>query len=234
MKIILSPTKTQEIRRSNYLEDKELLYPHKTAILLRKLKNISKKKMKSLFKISDDLFEETYFLVENHDELPQFHAFEGFNGLVFKGLDKANYHEKEYQYIKEYVTILDAFYGVLEPGTLVRRYRLDFKVNIGLSLYRFWNIASYYKDEMIINLASKEYAKMLEGVPMINIEFLQEKKGELKNVATYAKQGRGIFLNYLIKNQITDIKQMKQFNLKGYSYNMEASSDENIIFSRVI
>ena len=77
------------------------------------------------------VFEQVYFNIENYEELDTFHAFEGYNGLVFKGLDKPSYKELEYQYIENHLFILDAFYGLLEPGTLIRNYRLDFKINIG-------------------------------------------------------------------------------------------------------
>lgn len=77
----------------------ELLHPHKHTILLRKLKFTSNKRLKSILKVSDDLLEQIYFNLVNYDENPYFHAFEGFSGLVFKGLDKASYQEKDYQYI---------------------------------------------------------------------------------------------------------------------------------------
>lgn len=106
-------------------------------------------------------------------------------------------------------------------------------MNIGISLYDFWDITPYFKNKLVINLASSEYSKMLKGVPMITIDFLQEKKGVLKNQATYSKQARGIFLNYLIQNQITSTEEMKQFQLEGYTFNQEASNNENMIFSRL-
>lgn len=234
MKIILSPTKTQVVAYSKFLESKDLLYPHKHAILVRKLKSIPKLKLKALFNVSDTLFEKVYFNVVNHEELLQFQAFEGYNGLVFKGLEKASYQEEEYEYITEHVRILDAFYGVLEPGSLIRNYRLDFKTNLGMSLYDFWKITPYFKDEIVVNLASSEYSKMLKGLPMIDIHFLEEKNGVLKNKATYSKQARGLFLNYCIQNQITTLEKMKEYQLDGYQYNQGASKADKIVFSRTI
>ena len=41
-----------------------------------------------------------------------------------------------------------------------------------------------------------------------------------------------MMLNYLIKNQITNVEEIKKFNEENYSFNSELSNENTIIFSR--
>jgi len=232
MKIIISPTKTQVEKNSNYLNDKEILFLKDHNKILSMLKKLTKKDIKKIMKIEKDLLDNTFNNIKNYNDLNDSHAFSSFDGLVFKGLLKDEYKDTEYRYIKHNLRILDAFYGVLEPGTLVKPYRLDMKMNIGVNLYKFWDIKPYFKDEIIINLASTEYSKMVEGCNLVNISFLQKKEDKFINLATYSKQARGKFLNYLILNKIENLKLMKKYNEDDYKYNELLSSESEFIFTR--
>jgi cytoplasmic iron level regulating protein YaaA (DUF328/UPF0246 family) len=70
------------------------------------------------------------------------------------------------------------------------------------------------------------------SVPMININFLQEKNGSFINQATYSKMARGRYLDYMIKNKIISIDKMKLFSSDNYQYNCELSDSSNITFTR--
>ena len=232
MKIIISPTKTQVESVSTYLKDKELLFLKDHKSILSRLKKLTKKDIKKIMKIEKEMLDNTYNNIKNYSNLTASHAFSSFNGLVFKGLDKDSYKEREYRYIENNLRILDAFYGVLEPGSLIKPYRLDMKMKIGINLYQFWDIKSYFKDELIVNLASTEFSKMVEGCNLVNISFLQEKDGKFVNQATYSKQARGKFLNYLILNKIENTKLMKKYNLDDYIFNQLQSTDTSLVFTR--
>ncbi|MCK5761986.1 MAG: YaaA family protein [Candidatus Izimaplasma sp.] len=232
MKIIISPSKTQKLARSSKLSDQSLIFPKKHNELQRRLIKLSKKELKKIMKIDKTLLDKTYNNIQNNANLPTFHAFESFNGLVFKGLNKEQYQIEEYDYIQKNIIILDAFYGILNPGTLIKSYRLDMKMKIGVNLYSFWDINGYFFDELIINLASNEFSKMITSKNIINISFLQYKNNSYVNQATFSKQARGQFLNYLILNQIVNINKMTQFNGNNYSYNTILSNEFNIVFTR--
>ncbi len=234
MKIIISPTKTQVEGFSEYLNDKELLFLDNHKKILSILKKLTKKDIKKVMKIDKDMLENTYNNIKNYHDLQSSHAFSSFNGLVFKGLNKDFYKETEYRYIENNLRILDAFYGVLEPGTKIKPYRLDMKMKIGVNLYKYWDIKPYFKDEVIINLASSEFSKMLDGCKLINISFLQYKDGKFINQATYSKQARGKFLNYLILNKIENTKLMKKYCVEGYIFNEMISNNDNLIFTREV
>jgi hypothetical protein len=232
MKIILSPTKTQIEHDHHNFKDQSLLFPKKHKKVLSVLKKLSKSELSKAMKISGDLLEETYKNIKSYKDLKESQAFDFFTGLVFFNLDRENYQEEEYDYIDRHVVILDALHGVLLPGTMVKKYRLDMKMKIGLDLYKHWQISDYFKDDLVINLASDEFSKMLSSDNMITISFLEYKKGTYKNLATYSKMARGKFLDYMIKNKITEIENLKLFNKESYSFNEELSTNINYVFTR--
>lgn len=232
MKIIISPTKTQVEKNSNYLIDKKMLFLKEHNKVLAMLRKLTKKDIKKIMKIDKELLDNTYNNIKNYNDLNMSQAFSSFDGLVFKGLQKEEYKDTEYRYITHNVRILDAFYGVLEPGTLIKPYRLDMKMNIGVNLYKFWDVKPYFKNEEIVNLASAEFSKMVEGCNIVNISFLQKQENEFVNQPTYSKQARGKFLNYLILNKIENIKLMKKYNEDDYKFNELLSSDYEFVFTR--
>lgn len=231
MKIIISPSKSTVYKKTEYLDNKLLIYPKKHKQILTKIRKLKKSDISKAFNIKGDLIDKTYRNIKNYNSNAEYHAFASFTGLVFFNLDRENYKEKEYKYIASNVRILDAFYGVLEPGTLIKPYRLDMLTKIGLNLYKHWNIDDYFKDELVINLASTEFSKML-NIPLIHIHFLQYKDDQYVNQATYSKQARGLFLDYLIKNNIKDVESMKEFNKDRYLYNDKLSDKSNLTFTR--
>ena len=231
MKIILSPTKTMKMDKVSFLEDKKLLYPKQHKQVLATLRKLNKNDLAKALSIKGDILNNTYQNIRNYSSLEQYQAFPSFTGLVFFNIDKASYQEEEYNYITQHLRILDAFHGILEPGTLIKPYRIDMKSKIGLNLYTHWDLDNYFRDEVVINLASTEFSKMVQ-TPMININFLQHKNGKYINQATYSKQARGMFLDYLVKNKIQSIEEMKEFVSDNYHYNKEQSNQCNITFTR--
>jgi len=92
----------------------------------------------------------------------------------------------------------------------------------------------YFKDEVLLNLASGEFSKLIDTkkINMINLDFKEEKDGTYKSVSTYSKKARGKFLNYLIKNQINSLEEIEKINLDGYILNKDLSNSKNLIFTR--
>jgi len=232
MYIIISPSKTQKPSKSEYLQDTQILYPAKHKKVLAALRKLSKNDIQSKMKLTGELLNQTFSNIKNYNIAPESHAFESFTGLVFKGLKKEEYKSEAYDYIKTHLRILDAFYGILEPGTLIKPYRLDFNTKIGLNLYKHWEIDDYFKDHQIINLASNEFSKMIKHHSLVHIHFRQYHNGTYKNQATYSKQARGKLLDYMIQHKVTDTDAIKGFTVDGYSYHEELSDDHNLYFTR--
>ena len=231
MKIVISPSKTMKMTKSEYLIDKEILYPKKHKNVLSTLRKLSKEEIGKALSIKDDILNQTYYQIKNYSKQETYHAFPSFTGLVFFNLDKESFKQEEYKYISKNIRVLDAFYGILEPESLIRQYRLDMKAKIGLNLYKHWDIDDYFKEELIINLASTEFSKMITK-KMINIHFLQFKNNKYINQATYSKMARGKLLNYLIMNKIDEIETIKLFDFDGYLFDPRLSDEFNLTFTR--
>ena len=63
-------------------------------------------------------------------------------------------------------------------------------------------------------------------------DFKENKNGKFQSVSSFAKQGRGSMLNYLIKNKINDAEKIKEYSELGYSLNIELSDNNKFIFTR--
>ena len=245
MKIIFSPSK--EMREENIFENKKIEFTEskfkdKTNILIGLLKEKSLSEIENIMKLKGELLNKTYKDIQDYDKLKFIPAISMYYGVSFKELNLEDYSEKSLEYLENNLLILSALYGILLTFDLVKKYRLDMTMSIiDKGLYNFWkkdindyisNILS--KDEVLLNLASGEFSKLIDNkkISMINIDFKEEKDGAYKAVSTYSKKARGQFLNYLIKNQIANLEDIKKIKLDGYSLNKDLSNSKNLIFSR--
>lgn len=245
MKIIFSPSK--EMREENIFENKkieftEFKFKDKTNILMSVLKEKSIDEIKNIMKLKGDLLNKTYKDIQNHKKLKNVPAISMYYGVSFKELELEDYSEKSLKYLKNNLLILSALYGISMPFDLLKKYRLDMTMSIiDKGLYSFWekDVTDYIsnilnKDEILLNLASSEFSKVIDNkkIPMINIDFKEEKDGVYKSVSTYSKKARGKFLNYLIKNQINNLEDIKKVELDKYSLNKDLSDEKNFVFTR--
>ena len=245
MKIIFSPSK--EMREENIFENKKIEFTEpkfkdKTNILIGILKEKSLSEIENIMKLKGDLLNKTYRDIQDYDKLKSIPAISMYYGVSFKELNLEDYSEKSLKYLKNNLLILSALYGASLAFDLLKKYRLDMTMSIiDKGLYNFWkkdindyisNILS--KDEVLLNLASGEFSKMIDSkrIFIINVDFKEEKDGAYKSVSTYSKKARGQFLNYLIKNQIANLEDIKKNKLDGYSLNKDLSDEKNLIFTR--
>ncbi|MFC2423854.1 YaaA family protein [Fusobacterium polymorphum] len=245
MKIIFSPSK--EMREENIFENKKIEFTEskfkdKTNILIGILKEKSLSEIENIMKLKGKLLNKTYKDIQDYDKLKFIPAISMYYGVSFKELDLEDYSEKSLKYLQNNLLILSALYGASLAFDLLKKYRLDMTMSIiDKGLYNFWkkdindyilNILS--KDEVLLNLASGEFSKMIDSkkIFIINVDFKEEKDGAYKSVSTYSKKARGQFLNYLIKNQIANLEDIKKIKLDGYSLNKDLSDEKNLIFTR--
>ena len=245
MKIIFSPSK--EMREENIFENKKIEFTEskfkdKTNILIGILKEKSLSEIENIMKLKGKLLNKTYKDIQDYDKLKFIPAISMYYGVSFKELNLEDYSEKSLKYLKNNLLILSALYGVSLAFDLLKKYRLDMTMSIiDKGLYNFWkkDINDYIsnilvKDEILLNLASSEFSKMIDSkkISIINVDFKEEKDGIYKSVSTYSKKARGQFLNYLVKNQIDNLEDIKKIKLDGYSLNNTLSDEKNFIFTR--
>ncbi|MGJ3232231.1 MAG: peroxide stress protein YaaA [Oceanicaulis sp.] len=172
-----------------------------------------------------------------------------FNGEVYRGLDAPSMSAEDLQYAQQHLRILSGLYGVLRPLDAIQPYRLEMgtrlKTRKGANLYAFWgdDIAKQLKSDLdghasktIVNLASNEYAKAAKlkslGVPVITPDFKEEKDGKLRTLMVYAKQARGAMARWILDNRIEDPAKLKEYDLDGYRYDPDGSSEDTLLFTR--
>jgi cytoplasmic iron level regulating protein YaaA (DUF328/UPF0246 family) len=87
-----------------------------------------------------------------------------------------------------------------------------------------------------VNLASQEYfaaldVKKIKG-RIITPVFKEKQNGTLKMVMMYAKNARGKMARFLIQNELSDINDLKKYNLDAYKYDPIHSTEDEWCFVR--
>jgi cytoplasmic iron level regulating protein YaaA (DUF328/UPF0246 family) len=172
-----------------------------------------------------------------------------FNGDVYTGLDAATFSDTDFAFAQQHLRILSGLYGLLKPLDLMQAYRLEMGTkldnNRGKNLYEFWGNIITDKvnqamaaqgDNILINLASTEYFKSVKKKQLngeiITPAFKDWKNGQYKMISFFAKKARGLMARFIIQNQITELEQLKGFNLDGYEFNAELTKGNDFVFTR--
>ena len=61
---------------------------------------------------------------------------------------------------------------------------------------------------------------------------MESKNGDAKIVSFYAKNARGSMARFIIQNRVNNEEDLKKFDLNGYNYNAEKSSEGKLVFIR--
>ena len=247
MKILISPAKSLDFESKIPTNDfSEIPFLKQTKVLSQKMDLKSKDDLKKLMNISDQLAELNYqrfqdfsfpFTKENARQ-----AVYSFSGDVYKGLDVYTLSEEHIDSMQNSLRILSGFYGLLKPLDLIQPYRLEMgtslKVNSSNNLYEFWgsSITDYLnqemvKEELLVNLASKEYFKAVQSkklkATLVTPIFKDYKNGKLKIISFFAKKARGQMARYILDNGIETLNELKGFDIDGYGFSAEYTLNEN-------
>ena len=252
MKIIISPAKSldfeSKVTTDAYTQPRFLEQSEK---LNKKLKTLSRKKLSELMKISDDLASLNY--ERNQDWQPPFslenakQAVFAFTGEVDRGIHANSISEDKIPVLQDKLRILSGLYGLLKPLDLIQPYRLEMgtrlKVGRRENLYKFWDTTlaeslneELAEGELLINLASAEYFKALPKktlkVPMVTPVFKDFKNGQYKTIMTFVKKARGLMVRYIIDNNVETLEELKGFDVDGYGFSEEMSTETDLVFTR--
>ena len=169
-----------------------------------------------------------------------------FKGDVYKGISVTDFDKDDFLFAQKTLRILSGLYGILKPLDLIQPYRLEMGTQLQIgkhkNLYDFWGdeitnlINNEKNNDYLINLASVEYFKSINTSnlksKLINVSFKEKRDGKYKIIAIYSKRARGLMSRYIIKNKITNPKNLKKFNLEDYRFNKVLSSDSDLVFTR--
>ncbi len=254
MLLVISPAKTldydslsqtQKYSIPDYLEDAQTL--------INRAKKYSQPEIMKLMAVSEKIAQLNFerfktwhqpFTPENSKQ-----AVLAFKGDVYSGLGAETFSEKEFEFAQQHLRILSGLYGLLRPLDLMQPYRLEMGRKIdnerGKNLYEFWRdtvtegINAQLKktgSRFLINLASNEYFKVIKtknlNAELITPAFKDYKNGQYKMLGVYAKKARGQLSRFVIKNQLTDPEELKNFNVDGYQFNEELTEGNTWVFTR--
>jgi len=254
MLLVVSPAKNLDFESSlptDKYSQPELLEHSK--LLIAHCKKLSPADISTLMGISDKLaglnaarFGEWSmpFTVENSRQ-----AILAFNGDVYTGLDAKTFSGEDFDFAQQHMRILSGLYGLLKPLDLMQAYRLEMGKKLpndrGSNLYQFWGdiitdkvneALAQQGDDVLINLASNEYFKSVKkknlNGEIITPAFKDWKNGQFKMISFFAKKARGLMARYIIENRLTDVEQLKSFNVAGYQYSEDLSQGNDWVFTR--
>lgn len=242
---IVSPSKTMK-EESVDIKTTKPYFLEDAKILKEIMENYSKENLMDLMNISDKLGELNYDRFQNFDNAETYPAIYLFRGDVFNGISQDSLNEDELEYLNDHLRILSGLYGVLKPLDHINPYRLEMGTKLknkrGDNLYEFWGdkVKDYLekeaKDNIVINLASKEYSKVIKekeiNLDVYDIDFKELRDGKYKIIAFYAKVARGEMARYMAANNCKNPEDLKNFNYSGYSFNKELSKEKNFVFTR--
>lgn len=254
MLLVISPAKTLDyespLATEKYTQPQLLDHSKQLIDIARQL---SPAQIASLMKISDKL---SHLNAERfNDWQPEFtpenarQAILAFKGDVYTGLDASSLSEDDFAFAQQHLRMLSGLYGILRPLDLMQPYRLEMGIKLanpqGNDLYSFWGdrltlmlneALQAQGDDILVNLASDEYfkavkPKQLQG-RIIKPVFLDEKNGKFKVISFYAKKARGLMSRYIIQHRLTEVEQLKAFDVEGYFFDESASQGDELVFKR--
>ncbi|HLV24244.1 MAG TPA: peroxide stress protein YaaA [Moheibacter sp.] len=252
MKILLSPAKLMSLEtEGNWQKSSTPKFLPESEKVMKKLKTLKSKDLEKLMSISNDLAQMNLERYENWQpkttKKKSLQAVLAFKGEVYRGLDAQALTENAQDYLNQNLFILSGLYGILKPSDRVMLYRLEMGSKLDVSgsknLYGFWKEtltdfvnSKLKRKEILLNLASNEYAKVLDDKklksPKIDVEFLDFKNGELKPIMVFFKQARGMMARYCAENNVSTLEELKLFNENNYAFDTKLSTGNKLVFTR--
>lgn len=252
MKILLSPAKKLDFSTENSsLNNTNISFPKESTLVMDKLSSYSALELSKLMKLSTNLSilnkeRNDKWSYPFNDESAKQSLF-AFKGEVYQNMRVEEFSNVDLDFANKSIRILSGLYGILNPSDLILPYRLEMgtKLDVGetKNLYNFWQdilteylIKEIKKDSFITNLASDEYFKVIDSkrinIPIITPIFKDTKNGKVKVISFFAKRARGEMCNYIVKNKISSVSQIKEFSRNGYAFSEKDSTETRLVFIR--
>lgn len=253
MLLVISPAKTLDFETPCSAEASYPRFRKETMELIGVLKEKTPEEIRQLMDISENLAELNVsrynkFRAAKHPKMAKQSVY-AFKGDVYVGLEAEELDDEDILYAQEHLRILSGLYGLLRPLDIIQPYRLEMGTRLAFddytTLYNYWadKIARLVNrdlknqgDKVLINLASQEYFRAIDRKALkariVDVEFLDFKNDKYKVISFFAKKARGIMARYIIKNRINDPEGLKHFDLEGYYFDEESSSENKLVFKR--
>ena len=219
MKIIISPSKTKDIKGA---PSAPKFASPMTEQIVEHMQGMSKEVLGKALKIKDTVLDEVYAFYQNYAKEVEGMAALSYDGLSFKNFNYEGLSSEGKVFANTHVWIGSALYGLVAPNSGIKGYRLDLIDPVlkeeKTNLYTWWQPlvdAAVAEEDWILNLASNEYSKWINHPKMVTIEFLEHRNGVWKQLSTSSKQMRGSLAHYVCEHQIMELSQLPK-ELKGF------------------
>lgn len=163
-------------------------------------------------------------------------------------LDARSLDEEQLRVGQRRMLVLSGMWGPVRPLDGIKPYRLEMACKKLAPPHN--KLAEYWRDlstetllegygsgdRVLINVASDEYAAAIDfeavleaGVQVVKVEFWQ---GGKKAPTVHLKHGRGLVARYVFMHDCDSLEALQGFDLEGYEYSIEYSSDDVLVFAR--
>jgi len=254
MLMMISPAKKLDMKNPAMVADySQPAFLNQTAELASIMRMKSADELAVMMKISPSLAElnvrrfhawHTPFDIQNAKQ-----ALFAFRGDVYASLDADSLGPDDIDYAQQHLRILSGFYGLLRPLDLMQAYRLEMGTRLsgkhGKDLYAFWGDSltralatelSGHQEKALVNLASGEYSRAMDakGMPgrVVHIHFKEQANGAYRTIGIHAKRARGMMCRYAIEQRADAPEALQGFNVAGYRYRQELSTESEWVFAR--
>lgn len=246
MKIIISPAKKMRV-------DSDMLDTSRIPVLVEKadklrayLKELSLGELKTILGCNDRLAALNHARFVDMDLYrPTTSAILAYDGVQYQYMAPQVFEERYFEYVDRHVRILSGLYGILRPLDGIVPYRLEMKTRLRTSfcknLYDYWKDSIYQElvreDDLILNLASKEYSRTVEKYLKPDIRYISctfgEREGDsYREKGVYVKMARGEMVRFMAENDIRRPEEIKAFDRLGFAFSEQLSGENKYIFLR--
>ncbi len=250
MYFVLSPAKSLNSDCRELKTDYRPLLLEETAHLIKIMRQKESVDIKQLMGVSDAIAELNYQRYQSFN-IPYANeashpAITLFDGDVYKNIKTDDWEVEDFEYAQQHGFILSGLYGVVRPLDRILPYRLEMGTALendrGKNLYAFWGsritsqISTQLSGKPLVNLASKEYFKSIKikelGSRVIQVDFKERRDGKLKMIGFNAKRARGMMADFIVRERLTEPRELKEFKREGYQISEQDSSENHYLFIR--
>lgn len=253
MKIIISPAKKMNVDTDSMPVEGLPVFLERANLLKDYIRTLTYEEAKTLWKCNDKIAELNYERFQRMDlSRNMTPAVLAYEGLQYQYMAPSVFERRQWDYINRSLRILSGFYGILSPSDGVVPYRLEMQARVALevhglhckNLYEFWGDSIFRQltdqEDVIVNLASKEYSKAVEpwlrdGIRYVTCTFgCAEENGnfgeKIRVKATEAKMARGEMVRFLAERYASGPEEMKLFAGRGFRFREDLSDESNYVF----
>ena len=250
MRIIISPAKKMVVDTDSFPSTTVPAFVKDAEAIRDWLRGLTYAQLKELWACSDAIAEQNAERLQHMDLRRSLTpALLAYDGIQYTYMAPAVFEDGQFSWVEDHLRILSALYGVVRPFDGVVPYRLEMQAKARVlgaaNLYEYWGprildaVMDGNEDRVIVNLASKEYAKAIEKHlgpqdTYITCVFGELSGGKVVQKGVYAKMARGEMVRFAASIGAEEPEQLKGFSWSGYSLDPERSTEDTYVFVRAI